>query len=226
MKTPATPDFFQSKKKPLVASPRRGTAHDTQLAVKLVADHPLGTELSSEKLDEWFAKHGEFILPPDGIDKKSDAWMAHLQRRHQTIKRVNKSSSHPRMTEMGGTPFVIVSMTGKFLIRAPQEQIVRGEVPKKVLSLLLYKRTHLRYLMESADWSVLPAYERIFAESLERDLDLFEVHIRSSADSLSMKFAEIEGKLRRALATGEIVPKNGGIKKFLSPASETEDGVS
>ena len=206
------------------ANKHRGNPHFTELAKAFVKSYPIGTRLSAMELDIWLQEHGELIVPPPDTPKNADSWLGHLQRRHIIIAKLNKSSAHPRMAAEGSVPFKLVAGGGEYLVRSPHEQIVQGEVPMKVLSLVVTKRKQLRYLMESADWSILPPYEKVFAETLNDDLDLFEEHVKSSANNLDGKFAKLRGKLQRAVTGGEITPKNGGLEKFLSPPKE-EEGV-
>jgi hypothetical protein len=205
------------------ASDRRGTSHYTQVACKFVRDYPIGEILSAELLDTWFGKNDLLTVPPIDTPRSGDAWMAHLQRRHLQVKRVNQSSTHPRMRDYGSTAFVIVAEGGKFHVRAPHEAIVQGRLPRKVLSVCKTGRKKLRYLMESADWSALPAYERALAESIEDDIDLFEKHINSSADALTTKLAKLDRKIRQSMVAGELPKNSDGIGKFLSPPRDEDE---
>jgi hypothetical protein len=203
------------------ASSQRGTMRYTQLAVAFVTQFPIGTEVTTAAFDEWLAAHGELTVPPEGTPKNSDAWLGHLQRRHICLNRINKSSTHPRITEYGDAmPFVLVHQRGLYLVRAPHDQIVKGEIPLKLVSILDTKRKQLRYLMESADWSLLPAHERFLAEALEDDISLFEQNIRNTADNLGMKFGKLRVKIQNAITSGVIQPRNGGVKRFLESPKE------
>ena len=221
-----TGDLFPENN-PGGASDRRGTAHYTELAKFFVKDFPIGTDLSAALIDQWLHDRKELVVPPEGVAKSSDQWLGHLQRRHIIIGRINKSSTHPRMRDQGSVAFVIIARGGKFQVKAPHEVIVQGELPKKVLSVCVTGRKKLRYLMESADWTVLPPFEKAMAESIDDDIDLFEEHIGSSARSLETKLAKLDGKIRRGLASGEIVPikEGGGISGFLSGPAEEENGT-
>src|SRR5690349_4656093 len=81
------------------ANPRRGAGH-TDTALMFLRDHPVGETLTPEKFDEWAQRLG-LLNVPTGAPKQSDAWLAHLQRRHQLRYNINKAATHPRMD----TPF-------------------------------------------------------------------------------------------------------------------------
>lgn len=208
----------------LKANDRRGTARYTELAIEFLSDFPIGTRnLEVEKIDRWFHEHGvleQLPLTNDSGDplygRNSDAWLAHLQRRHQEIKKLNKSSAHPRLLDSGSQPFTLTpGPGGTYSVRSAYEAITGAELPKKVLSLTITKRKQLRYLMESADWSILPPWERAFAEAIDEDIDAFQNTIEAGANHLGNKLARLETKIRQSIASGEIKPANSGIQKFL-----------
>lgn len=221
----ATRDMFSDPEDgPSGASDRRGTARFTEVAKVLIQKYPVGEILSATLMDQWLHDQELLIVPPEGTPKNSDQWLGHLQRRHIVIGRINRSSTHPRMRDQGSVCFVIVARGGKFLIKAPQEVILEGELPKKLQSVCVTGRKHLRFLMESADWPSLAAHEKAIAEAIDDDFDLFEEHIASSTKMLAKKLGKLQTKIKRALMAGEIVSTDGGINKFLSAPPE-ENGT-
>jgi hypothetical protein len=199
------------------ANPRRGAGH-TSTAVAFLKDHPVGETLSPEAFDEWAQRHG-LLNVPTGAPKQSDAWLAHLQRRHQLRYNINKAASHPRMD----TPFVIEAV-GRDLweVRSPHIAITRSDMLQRVETLLVAKRKQLNYLMQSADWSILPPYERVIAEEIYNDIDAFQEDVERQASRLGRRLVRLEHKIRRAVETGEVQPVNGGIKAILDGESLVE----
>lgn len=214
-----TPSRFDEVVVDKSANPRRGLTA-SEIAVKFAKDFPVGTHsdptrISVEELDNWFCQNGLLVLPPEGVSKKSDAWLGHLQRRHQCLRDLNKASTHPRMRDYGVEPFIAKPRGGMIIIRPPHEQIVQCDVARKLDTVLTTKRTQLRYLMESADWSVLPEHERAIAEELGGEVDLMEANLRNHIDHIRSKFDRLAHKISSAVKRKEIVPQNGGIKAFI-----------
>lgn len=89
-------------------------------------------------------------------------------------------------------------------------------------SLCITKRRQLGYLMQSADWSLLPPHERAFAESLYDDINSFARRVNDDAGDLSNKFRKLEGKLKKAIEGG-LESANGGIAAVLE-AHGDDDG--
>lgn len=194
------------------ANPLRGANHE-DTAASFVRDYPPGTTLKQDEFDEWAQRHG-LLNVPTGAPKKSDAWLAHLQRRHQLRYNINMAGSHPRME----IPFVVESIKGGNLeVRTPQLAISKCKLTDRLETLCVTKRRQLAYLMQSADWSGLPQHERIVAETLYDDIDMFQQKIELEATCLNGKFAKLESKLRRAVESGRIKPQNGGIRGLISP---------
>jgi hypothetical protein len=197
------------------ANPRRGATHE-DTARSFVTRFPVGTTLSAEEFDEW-AQSAELLKTPVSTRRDTDAWKAHLQRRHELKYSINQAGSHPRMD----TPFVIeVVAQGVWEVRAPQVAISRNKMLDRVESLTKTKRKKLAYLMQSADWSILPPHERAFAEALFDDIEMFQEQLNLSARALSSKFSKLENRLRRAVECGDIKPRNGGIRQIVDGSAE------
>lgn len=199
------------------ANPRRGANHEIA-ALAFLRAFPVGTTLTAEAFDEWAQTKG-LIKVPVSVKKKSDAWLAHLQRRHQLRYSINLAGSHPRMEN----PFVIEAVGQNIWeVRSPETAIARNQTTKRIESLTQTRRKQLAFLMQSADWSALPPYERIFAESLYDDINAFGETIEQSARQLNNKFQRLEHNLRVAVERGEIQPRNGGIKAIVGGTREDE----
>lgn len=190
------------------------------LALQFLKEFPIGTVLSPEQFDSW-AQHKGQLNVPEKAQKKSDAWLAHLQRRHQLRYNINKAGTHPRMYESGSIAFTIDGAgPGTWEVRAPHTAIGQHELPARIVSLTKTKRRQLAYLMQSADWSVLPPHERMIAEALYDDIDTFEKVVDLQSQQLTMKFEKLEGKIRRAMAQGQLQSTNGGISGLLESPEE------
>jgi len=201
-----------------------------EAALQLTKDFPLGsynqpTKINTEKFDYWMESQGLLEVPPEGISKDSDAWLGHLQRRHQCIGALNKAGGNKlRMNDANLKCYVIRPKNGMIWIRPSHEVIAQAELPKKIESVFQTKRKQLEYLMESADWSVLPVYERMFAEGLYDDIDTFEKHVTVSVEGITSKFNKLASKIKTSTENNEYQATNGGIKMML--ASEEELSAS
>lgn len=214
-------DFQKSYGK---ARPNRGANH-VDSALAFIREYPIGTPLSQDEFSEWAQRNG-LLLIPVGYPKHSDAWKAYCQRRHELRYSINKAGAHPRMREDGSTPFVIEAVKLGYLeVRSPEVAISRNQITKSLVSLCETKKKNLGYLMQSADWDVLPPYEKMFAESLYDDIDMFQDSIALHTRSLERKFGQLESKLRKAVESGQLQPKNHGIKRLIAPESSDDDQV-
>jgi hypothetical protein len=204
------------------ASSQRGLSH-LQQAIEFVTDHPIGTRLSAADFDQWAQRHGLLNLPVNA-PKNSDAWKAHLMRRHELRYRINRSGAHPRLREQNATPFSLDKVqTNLYEVRAPHASATLLGIPNKVASLVDTNRKKLSYLLQSADWDVLPPYERMVAESLYDDIDGFSDDVHSRCNRLDHKFSKLQARLKRAIDLGEIKPRNHGIQQLLTKAESEED---
>jgi hypothetical protein len=201
------------------ANPRRGQRYH-ELALAFIKDHPIGTTLTVDEFDTWAQHRGELNVPV-GAPKTSDAWKAHLQRRHELRNKLRTASTHSRMLESGSTPFSLDQVSqGALEVRKPQDAIIQGNIPKKIASLITTKRKQLAFVMQSADWEHIPPHLRERLESIYDDIDLFKESIDMHERQLSMKFAKVQSKIRRELEAGAITPVNHGLQQLLSDQSD------
>ena len=205
------------------ASDRRGMGY-ADLAKKFLVSFPLNSKIHPDQFDAWLHQHGMLVLPPANSPKNSDAWLSHLQRRHIMKGRLNKAASHPRMASEGSTAFSIVAIGGGLEVLASHLAVSKIELPNKLKTLAVTKRQQLAYLMQSADWSALPPHERAIGEEIYSDIDAFVEDTGTRADRISAKLARLEHRIGAMLASGEIVPRNGGFTQMLA-APETNDDI-
>jgi hypothetical protein len=194
------------------ANPQRGRNYIDQ-ARAFGKAFPIGTTLTIEKFDEWASQLGVLFIPPADTPKNSDTWMAHLQRRHRLRYNLNKASTHPRME----TPFVIEALPGSSIleVRSPQLSVSQNNILRRVNSLVVTKKKQLGYLMQSADWSVLPPHEKALAQSVYDDIDCFDQRVSLESSLLDNKLRKLEYRLQAAINRGEIQPQDRGIAGFL-----------
>lgn len=201
------------------ANPMRGVNH-VDTAIAFLAEFPVGSFLSQDAFDDWAQRHG-LLNVPTGAPKRSDAWMAHLQRRHHLRYGINQAGAHPRME----TPFVVESVKGnlgQLEVRSPDVAIQKNRFLDRVESLCKTKRQQLAYLMQSADWSSLPPEERLTAEMLHYDIEMFQKQMALQSSCLSEKFDRLELRLRRAVESGELRTRNGGIRGIIDRSAPSE----
>jgi len=209
----------------LFPDPSWGKANDIRglqyvdIAVEFIRDFPVGTIFKADEFDVWAQKRG-LLNTPTNAPKKSDAWLAHLQRRHQLKTNINKAAAHPRMQNQGEgiVPYVIQQVTmGGWITQSISSAIGKHDLPKKMVSLFTTKKRQLNYLMQSADWHHLPPFERVLAEELYEDIDELEENVSRKSERITNKYARLESKIKRALENNEIKSVNGGIKALLEP---------
>ena len=205
------------------ASDRRGTGY-ADLAKKFLVSFPLGSKIHPDQLDAWLHQHGMLVQPPANSSKNSDVWLSHLQRRHIMRGRINKAASHPRMASEGSAAFSVVAIRGGFEVLASHMAVSKVELPHKLKTLAVTKRQQLAYLMQSADWSVLPPHEQAIGEEIYNDIDAFVEDTGTRADRISAKLARLERRISVMLASGAIVPLNGGFTQILA-APEAESAA-
>jgi hypothetical protein len=199
------------------ANARRGTPAMTEAAVRFVQAFPLGSDLTPEQFDAWSQANG-YLTVPVGADKQSDAWKAFLQRRHEFRYKMNLAAAHPRLREFGATPFSLEAVRlGRWEVRAPHDAALKNDVARRVDGLVTTKRRRLSYLLQSADYSALPAYERMAAEMLHEDIAAFHSTIHHQSGLLESKFLKLQAKLKQAIESGNLVPRNHGIKALIAP---------
>lgn len=197
------------------AHPRRGLGYH-EIAVAFVKDFPVGETLTAATFDDWAQKRG-LLNVPTNAPKRSDAWMAHLHRRHELRYRLNKAGSHPRMIEAAQSFVIETVVNGTYEVRSPQSAVIHSQVQRKLTSLMETKRQQVAYLMQSADWGEIQPQERTLMEELYFDIEAFEKHVNLQADLLGQRFARVESRLRRAIEKGELKPLNGGLGQLLTP---------
>lgn len=214
------------------------------LGDKMTGLHVGPMTILTEEFDRWAYSVGLLpSVPPSTADKKSDEWMAHVQRRHQAASDVRKASTHPRVRdEQGMKPFTIAfgsaenawtdewgriqhERVGVVTIREVHQQIAVGGAAEKVESIVKTKRRQLQHLMESADWSVLPEHERAIAEELSSDINMFEDQIHLSTRYIREKFQRLARKISNSVTNKVIVPVNGGIRTLLAPEEDLIDAL-
>lgn len=177
------------------ASPLRGVRFH-EVAMEFARAFPVNSQLSQDAFVKWAAERDLLEPPPSGVDKKSAVWMAHVQKRHQLRHRINKASSHPRMTEYGVPPYTIDSIKhGDLEVRPLHVAIAKSPIASRVASLVGTKHAQVVELMQGANWAVLPVHERALAEELHEDVTTFKERIRFDAERLEGKFARLHAKL-------------------------------
>jgi hypothetical protein len=178
-------------------------------AIQFVMDFQIGMTLTPFQFDEWARKYRLLNTPPD-IPKQSDAWLAHLQRRHQLRYNINKEALRLE------SPYIIEAVGGKvWEVRTPATAISKNRIAHRVQTLTVTKRRQLRRLMASADWSMLPPHERTVAEALSDDIDLFAGATKYHAEALETKFIKLQLKLKHAVESGDVYPVNDGLKQLI-----------
>lgn len=190
-----------------------------KLALEFVETFPVGTTIQAKEFDKWCHARG-LLNYPDGADKKSDVWKAHLQRRHEWRYKINTAGTHSRMKDRA---FTIESQSqGVFCVLAPQAALALSSVPAQLNGLLVTKRKQLAYLMQSADWALLEPAALIHAEMLYDSISDFGATVALEMQHLERKFLKLRAHVLRV---GEAAGNNtnGGIRAFLGNGGASDE---
>jgi len=207
------------------ANTRRGRNYD-DIAKATIAKFPIGHHFSNDEFDAWLQECEMLVIPPEDAAKNSDAWLAHLQRRHQCRARINKAATHPRMTDDGSMPFILTAIRNGVEVQSPQVAAASAGLPNKISSLVNTKRKQLSYLMQSADWAVLPPHEQAIAEAIYDDIDMFSTNTQTTADHIGRKLGKLQHRIKQLIEAGTVVSNNGGLRQLLSAPAEEDDDAS
>lgn len=205
------------------ANARRGAEYRDD-AIAFAQLYPVGVTLTWDEFLDFAIGRGiidSASLPTEGeaADKQSNAWLAHLQRRHQIRSKLNKASAHPKLIPHGGA-FIIEPSGGGLVVRSTTQALAENDAPRRIASLATSKRRKLEYLIQSTDWSQLPPHERGLAEVLRDDISDWVDMVNLRAEQLERKFTNLGHQLNKLVELGEVQPQNGGIAKLLSSDDE------
>ena len=190
-------------------------------AEKFLEAFPVGSSLSPTDFDTWARTHGLLNTPPD-IPKRSDTWLAHLQRRHQL--RYSISRQGLRLGHDGKTSaFTIEAINGKtWMVRTPHEAIIHSQVGRKIDRVTNTKRKHLELLMASADWKAVTPWDRMVAEQLVKAIKRLSSRVTFEVDAIDADIKELQERVQRSLEMGEIKTANGTLKALLAKPDDEE----
>ena len=129
------------------ANPKRGLPRE-HFAIQFIQQFPAGSLLMMDDFDAWCEGQGLFTVPR-GVSKKSDAWLAHLQRRHQVKAGLNRALNHPRMKVVGLEAASVERIShGRLEVRPAKDLILRNSMAKSIESLTGTHRRQLQYAMQ------------------------------------------------------------------------------
>jgi hypothetical protein len=204
-------------------NPKQGVFH-AELAFDFVADHPIGTRLGSEALDAWLEKKGELVVPVVA-SKQEPEWVAHVIRRNDLRRKINKAAAHSRMD----TPFRIsVIAPETYEVQSAQDAAISEGthgIPNKVKGVYRTRRRAWERLIRSADWAALPSHYQAILESTVVAEDSLENLIETQTKAIEKTRKIWLQAVKKGIESGEIVPKNGALKALLGyPKNENGAG--
>lgn len=158
------------------ANPLRGRNTD-DLARLFIRDYPIGSQLSVQAFDEWAEAHGVYSIPR-GVEKSSDAWLAHCQRRHRFRIKLDKAGTHPRMEEDGTSRgFKIDTVSQElFEVRSPLNSIFQQNIPRQTEKFFETKLKEFQYRLESLGTNINP-HKRQAVENLIDNINTFRATV-------------------------------------------------
>jgi hypothetical protein len=217
----AIPDFAIEKLSPGIGKRYRQAAKD------FIIYYPIGSQLTWDEFTQFAVNYGLLdtaLLPSqqDMQNKQSDAWLAHLQRRHQARAKINNSARHDVMNDYGGA-YTIEASGGALIVRSTAVALAENTAAKKIKSLSSTKKNQLNRLMQSTDWDQLPPHEKGLAETISIDIDNFVARIVLESNQLEQKFRRVAHRLSSLVQTGQINAPNGGITGLLTCGDEEEE---
>jgi len=224
MQALSTVELARAKENPRRGMPRR------EAAAEFIKLWPIGSTLTWAEFSEWASRPHIGLMPSgeptaaDGgeIDRQSDEWLAHLQRRHQARNKLNKASSHTRIA----TPYVVLTESQEqqtLVVKSVALALAETRAAVQVASLARTKKRQLRYLIESTDWANLPPYERLMAEALYDGIDTFVESVKAQGDGLQRQFDKLQARLANLVRSGQLSSINGGITAMLSAPQDDMD---
>jgi hypothetical protein len=197
-------------------------------AVAFIKEFPIGTTLSGDQLDDWFERQG-LLTVPHNVAKSSIAWRAHLHDRHTARSHINRGASHPRMMDENLPPFSIESIgQGVFEVRSTHAAAIYADIPRRVHSVTETKKKKLMYLMQSVDWSRIPADDRLRCETIYDNIEGLSKIIGFNCEQIENNIARLELRLRRLRETDRLnLPSltNGDDERAEAhPSADSENG--
>lgn len=194
--------------------------------VAFITEFPYGTRLATDQFDAWLERQGLLNVPVN-VSKRSDAWKAHLQRRHEIKRKMTTFSTTTKIRRDGTrAPFVIETIAGsngQWEVRSPEHAISLKEPGLRVQKLVDTNRRKIEQLMASADWERLPPYMKVFARSLLGAIDTFKSTIDAHGSGLDRQFQELQNDLKELEREGVLKSANGGIKAITSDSDVDDD---
>jgi hypothetical protein len=209
------------------SNPAKGAKY-RDVAVEFGKKFPIGTVLTMDEFDE-FAISGGHIEPPASTEKRSDGWLAFLQRRHQFKTNINKAAVHTAMLDQHGAPpyFVAQIGMGKLEVVTPFKAATatgNSAVMYQLETLTKTKKRKLAHLIQSVDYTTLPVGEQVKVMMLADHISDFEGRINREIGDLDKKFHAVKSSIHHLLQSNQLVPKNGGIKALMAPDDDVEEG--
>lgn len=201
------------------ANPMRGRNYREQ-ARQFLKDFPIGATLTNETFDQWAHHHGYLNVPFD-VPKQSDVWLAHITRRNQLRTNLFKASTHVSMVEEGSECFVIsISGGGAMVVESPQVALQQTAFAQKLETLIGTKRKQLGYLMQSIDFTKLPAHQKALAENLYDELSDWNSVVQLQTLNFDRRMSKLIRQIRHDVDSGLVVPANHAINNLLANKDE------
>jgi hypothetical protein len=193
-------------------------------AVAFIKKFPLGDKLTHEKFDDWAIRR-DLLKEPRSRSSDSDAWLAHLQRRHQVRYQINSAGLSPRMRDDGHPTFVIQRTSSHiYEVMAAHKAIITHDTARKVQSLARTKRKQVLKLMQGVNFDQLEPYMKAFVESLADEAMQFRDRIELEAELLHTKYVRLARRLEDLVAAGRLQPDPTiQLSLLLSPPEQTEE---
>jgi hypothetical protein len=210
------------------SDPRKGDRHK-HVAVRFAVQFPVGTTLTVDEFDLWCESEGLLTVPPSPVAKSSDAWLAHLQRRHQIKHGLNQALTHARMNAVGGVqPCRIVSVSTpggrRFEVLNLTDAVSNNKMAKSVTSLTKTHRTRILYAMQAADWEMVPAIDRLRLQMIFDHIEGYGDLITSEGERLTRRIDAAIRSIEHLVQSG-LLPASSGVRAALTaPIPPSEDG--
>lgn len=140
--------------------------------------------------------HDGSIVP---VDKDSDKWRAHVQRRNEVRFNINIAAMDSTMQVLArGGPFmidVLDSRRGALVVRNSINALLARSTANKMDSYTETQRRRLFYILDSTDWDSVPEHEVLNLEELVGDINTYVGNIQYQNRRLAGKFRRLESRL-------------------------------
>jgi hypothetical protein len=174
-------------------------------AVAFLQAFKLDSFISHGEFDKWAIEKG-LLKKPSSTEIDSDAWVAHIQRRHRLRANFNYAASSLQMKrEAGLEPYTIDRVgTDHYHIRRLHVAVITNKTTERIRSYCINQGKSFGRFMVNADWSRTDPNLKQAAEDQIADLIDFGEEIDTKLIVYNRKCARLANRLQKQIEDGTI----------------------